>query len=99
MNILLIFPGFIVAFIVALYYKHTRKLAKPRNKVHFYVARHKDGSLWLYVCKPYFFKDAKICYATGNSSLEFEDFGLNMNDYDNLKWEDDPVEVFVNKET
>ena len=71
---------------------------KPRNRVHFYVARHKDGSLWLYVGKPYFFKDAKICYATGNSSLEFEDFGLNINDYDNLKWEDDPVEVFVNKE-
>lgn len=99
MNILLIFPGFIVAFIVALYYEHKIKLAKPRNNVHFYVARHKDGSLWLYIGKPYFFKDAKICYATGNSSLEFEDFGLNINDYDNLKWEDDPVEVFVNKET
>lgn len=99
MNILLIFPGFIVAFIVALYYQRKIKLAKPRNNVHFYVARHKDGSLWLYIGKPYFFKDAKICYATGNSSLEFEDFGLNINDYDNLKWEDDPVEVFVNKET
>lgn len=98
MNILLIFPGFILAFIVALYYEHKIKLAKPRNNVHFYVARHKDGSLWLYIGKPYFFKDAKICYATGNSSLEFEDFGLNINDYDNLKWEDDPVEVFVNKE-
>lgn len=99
MNILLLFPGFIVAFIVALYYQRKIKLAKPRNNVHFYVARHKDGSLWLYIGKPYFFKDAKICYATGNSSLEFEDFGLNINDYDNLKWEDDPVEVFVNKET
>ena len=99
MNILLIFPGFIVAFIVALYYQRKIKLAKPRNNVHFYVARHKDGSLWLYIGKPYFFKDAKICYATGNSSLEFEYFGLNINDYDNLKWEDDPVEVFVNKET
>ena len=85
MNILLIFPGFIVAFIVALYYEHKIKLAKPRNNVHFYVARHKDVSLWLYIGKPYFFKDAKICYATGNSSLEFEDFGLNINDYDNLK--------------
>lgn len=98
MNILLIFPGFILAFIVALYYQHKIKLTESRNKVHFYVARHKDGSLWLYIGKPYFFKDAKICYATGNSSLEFEDFGLNIHDYDNLKWEDDPVEVFVNKE-
>lgn len=99
MNMLLTLTGFIVAFIVALYYEHKIKLAKPRNNVHFYVARHKDGSLWLYIGKPYFFKDAKICYATGNSSLEFEDFGLNINDYDNLKWEDDPIEVFVNKET
>ena len=98
MNMLLTLTGFIVAFIVALYYQHKIKLAKPRNNVHFYVARHKDGSLWLYIGKPYFFKDAKICYATGNSSLEFEDFGLNINDYDNLKWEDEPVEVFVNKE-
>lgn len=99
MNILLIFPGFIVAFIVALYYQRKIKLAKPRNNVHFYVARHKDGSLWLYIGKPYWCKGAKRCYTTGNSSLEFEDYGLNMNDYDNLKWEDDPVEVFVNKET
>lgn len=99
MDMLLTLTGFILAFIVALYYQHKIKLAKPRNNVHFYVARHKDGSLWLYIGKPYFFKDAKICYATGNSSLEFEDFGLNINDYDNLKWEDDPVEVFVNKET
>ena len=99
MDMLLTLTGFILAFIVALYYQRKIKLAKPRNNVHFYVARHKDGSLWLYVGKPYFFKDAKICYATGNSSLEFEDFGLNINDYDNLKWEDDPVEVFVNKET
>lgn len=98
MEVLLTLTGFILAFIVALYYEHKIKLAKPRNNVHFYVARHKDGSLWLYIGKPYFFKDAKICYATGNSSLEFEDFGLNINDYDNLKWEDDPVEVFVNKE-
>ena len=98
MDMLLTLTGFILAFIVALYYKHKIKLAESRNKVHFYVARHKDGSLCLYVCKPYFFKDTKICYAVGNSSLEFEDFGLNINDYDNLKWEDDAVEVSVNKE-
>ena len=32
-------------------------------------------------------------------SDHFSKFGLNINDYDNLKWEDEPVEVFVNKET
>ena len=40
--------AFIIAFIVALYYQHMIKLAKPRNKVHAYVARDKNGSLWLY---------------------------------------------------
>ena len=28
----------------------------------------------------------------------FENFGLNENDYKDLKWEDEPVEVFVNME-
>ncbi len=41
MNMLLTLTGFILAFIVALYYEHKIKLAKPRNNVHFYVARHK----------------------------------------------------------
>ena len=99
MDMLLTLTGFILAFIVALYWRHKIKLSESRNNVHFYVARHKDGSLWLHVCKPYFSKYSKICYAVGNSSLEFEDFGLNINDYDNLKWEDDAVEVSVNKET
>ena len=48
MNILLIFSGFIIAFIIALHYQHKIKLANPRNKVHAYVARDKNGSLWLY---------------------------------------------------
>ena len=96
MDWILYFIAFILGFTIAcigFYIKH-----KPKNNVHFYVARHEDGSLWLYIGKPYWCKGAKRCYTTGNSSLEFEDFGLNVNDYDNLKCEDDPVEVFVNKE-
>ena len=95
MYFIMFFFGAIVMFI----WIYIGYVTKPRNRVHFYVARHKDGSLWLYVGKPYFFNKAgKICYAAGNSSLEFEDFGLNVNDYDNLKCDDEPVEVFVNKE-
>ena len=31
--------------------------------------------------------------------LPFYDFfGINKNDYDNLKWDDEPVEVFLNME-
>lgn len=52
MNLLLIFPGFILAFIIVLYYKCKIKRTGPRNKVHYYVARDKDGSLCLHIGKP-----------------------------------------------
>ena len=53
MNILLVFPGFIIAFIIALYYeRRIRNISVTKNKVHFYVARDGDGSLWLYMGKP-----------------------------------------------
>ena len=101
MNILLIFPGLIVAFIILFYYKHKIKLLKIEaiNKVHFYVARDKDGELWLYIGKPvrelYVFKNDKHSI-TLVSSEDFSQYGLNEHDYDYLKWEDEPVEVFLN---
>lgn len=54
MNFLLLFPGFIVALIIILLYKFKirklyRKISKSsKNKVHFYVARDMDNSLWLF---------------------------------------------------
>ena len=77
------------------------KVKEPRNKVHFYVARDMNGSLFIYFGKPY--RDGSIfkvdkhqyIYYTGGSLAKF---GLNENDYDNLKWEDEPVEVFLNLE-
>ena len=103
MNILLIFPGFIIAFVIVLCYEHKiRKLSvKPKNKVHFYVARDKCGELWLYIGKPIRYR---YTFASHLSSLftfpcnTFDCFGLNEKDYANLKWEDEPVEVFVNME-
>lgn len=105
MNILLAFPGFIVAFIIVLYYERKiRNLsAKPINKVHFYVARDLDGSLWLFIGKPFrkattFHTPMPYCWVRLKHRDVFKYFGLNENDYANLKWEDDPVEVFVNME-
>lgn len=76
--------------------------SKKINRVHFYVARDMDGNLWLYIGKPYrgrtkFFGDLKkgSCTICCN---DFEIFGINGNDYKNLHWEDDPVEVFLNME-
>lgn len=54
MNILLIFPGFILAFIIVFCYEYKiRNLsAKFKNNVHFYVAKDKDGYLGLYIDEP-----------------------------------------------
>ena len=104
MNILLLFPGFIVAFIIVLCYEYKiRNLsAQLRNKVHFYMARDDDGALYLFIGKPIrgktaFFSDIDIgCLIL--TSCSFESFGLNKSDYDSLKWEDEPLEVFINIE-
>ena len=102
MNILLIFPGFIVAFIIILCYEYKiRNLhAQLRNKVRFYVARDMSGSLWLYMGKPIRFENFFAC-GHGQvlvSSDGFPKYGLNIHDFDNLKWEDESVEVFINME-
>lgn len=76
---------------------------KLQNKVHFYVARDKDEELWLYLGKPIrekgFFKcEEKVDSRIICTTERFEEFGLNISDYNNLKWEDEPVEVFINIE-
>ena len=74
---------------------------KPKNKVHFYVARDKNGKLWLYMGKPIRCDNAFIAdLSKGNTltNINFRCFGLNENDYANLKFEDEPVEVFLNLE-
>lgn len=72
---------------------------EPKNNVHFYVARDKNGELFLYIGKPFrgierFHECQNGCIITSDS--DFPHFGLNKDDYDNLKWEDEPVEVFIN---
>ena len=77
------------------------KFSKKRNKIHFYVAMDKNGSLWLYTGKPKrsvneFESSNKCCIILIDRN--FEVFGLNENDYKDLKWEDEPLEVFLNME-
>lgn len=79
------------------------KTQEQKNKVHFYVARDKTHNLlWLYLGKPIRFKDdAWLPDKHGtvvNTESSFEMIGLNKKDYDNLKWEDEPIEVFLNLE-
>ena len=102
MNILLIFPGFIIAFIIVLYYEYKISQTEPSNKVHFYVARDKNDLLYLYLGKPIRRKDA--FYSGSNSILLYlnsnflKNRGFNKEDFKSLKWEDEPVEVFINME-
>lgn len=77
------------------------KKEKPKNKVHFYVARDKNGVLWLYLSKPAKIANTFLFGSHGetlSSSKYFSKYGLNARDYANLKWEDSPVEVFLNLE-
>ena len=74
---------------------------EPRNKVHFYVARDKNGELFLYMSKPFRGINKFHPYQNGCIIISDDDlsnFGVNKDDYVNLKWEDEPVEVFVNIE-
>ena len=101
MEILFIFPGFILAiFIVVMYEIYLRKLENKVNKVHFYVTRDKDGDLTIWMGKPkralsygMWYGNNKVAYITSNKGLPL--YGLNPKDFDNLKWEDEPVEVFL----
>lgn len=101
MNMLLIFLCFIIVFIIVLCYEYKIKnlSTKPKNKVHFYVARDEDKDLWLYIGKPVRTIDEFLACNYGTAivlSKYFSKYGLNENDYDNLTWEDEPVEVFLN---
>ena len=101
MDILPALPGFALAFILIFCYEYRIKLikTKPKNNVHFYVARDKNGELWLYISKPIRTIDEFVLCNYGKtiiSSKYFSKYGLNEKDYDNLKWEDEPVEVFIN---
>lgn len=79
------------------------KSSKKRNRVHFYVARDKDGFIYLYIGKP---KRRYGCFLGSYRERsvaiidedDFKMFGLNQDDFKDLKLEDEPVEVFINME-
>ena len=101
MDILLMFPGFILMCLVVLLYEYRiRLLRKQRNNVHFYLAREKNGELWLYLGKPH--REGTEFYCLSRQTIclacTIERFGLKSKDYNYLKWEDEPVEVFLNLE-
>ena len=97
---ILVLYGVVMLLMCSLqYYTVFKNNEKPKNKVHFYVARDMDGVLFLYIGKPVRTIDEFLACNYGKaitSSKYFSKYGLNENDYDNLKWEDEPVEIFLN---
>lgn len=102
MEILLLVLDFILAIIIVIIVVMWEiKLKKPRNKVHFYVARDKTYNLlWLYLGKPIRFNNEVWLPGKHGTVITTEEYsfgilGLNTEDYNSLKWEDEPIEVFV----
>ena len=103
-RILVVLIACIVIYTCVNYHRHKKLLndyEKNHNQVKFYVARDKNGELFLYMGKPFrsierFHEYQNGCIITGDNN--FYNFDLNKNDFDNLKWEDEPVEVFLNLE-
>ena len=87
-----------VLMLVALAIAAMGKDYEARNKVRFYVARDKNGELSLYLTKPVR-HSSRFCSSIYGQviALEqyFENFNLKVEDFKDLKWEDEPVEVFV----
>lgn len=94
-----------LAFIVLEFAEDKVKSAssKKRNKVKFYVVRDKNGLLYLYVGNPErayscFLPHCGNCVCLLGNENSFKKFGLKTDDFKDLKWEDEPVEVFLNME-
>ena len=92
--------GTLVGFVIGMSGKGKKKSI---NRVHFYVARDKNGELWLYLGKPERWRNRfsnfhGTCRNFTANEYHFEDVGLNPDDFKNLKWEDEPVEVLLNLE-
>lgn len=90
------------AFTMFVYIAVSASLKEEKsNKVHFYVAKHKNKVLSLWFRKPFrsieywVYGDNSMCIASGK---DLNSYGLNIDDFKNLKWEDEPIEVFLNLE-
>lgn len=98
----LVLIGLYILFIIIVFYCECMiRRTKPKNNVHFYIARDKNGELFLYIGKPVRGRYAYRSKSDGVIHLNWlniKKYGLNEHDYINLKWGDEPVEVFLNLE-
>lgn len=107
MEILLILSGFMLAIIIMVIYEI--KLRKPQNNIHFYIQRDRDGIFHFSIGK--LNRESKLGFwmpisgksyiiASSNTYLSyFKGFNLSFPEHENLTWEDEPVEVFLDMES
>jgi len=104
MEIINYFKVFIIGVFFTLIIFLIREIIKDKksiNKVHFYVARDKDSNIFLYLGKPERHNSSFYSCNCGKIIAEessFQNFNLKVENFKDLKWEDEPVEVFLNLE-
>ena len=99
--IMFILGGIVMFMTICIGY--AAKQEEPVNRVHFCVARDKNGSLFLYFGKPFrvdnrFSPNPIEGIIALGYDCNLKLYGLSKNDYKDLKWEDEPLEVFINME-
>lgn len=97
--VIIIITGMVSIITFIVFYSENAKKKKLENNVHFYVARDKNDTLYLYLSKPVrsgscFYP--KFCGGLIASEPNFKNFDLEVEDFKYLKWDDEPVEVFLN---
>ena len=97
------FLGFLILLFIIIFIIQSTKIrklsTKPKNNVHFYVARDMNGKLFLYLSKPVRRGDEFFSNEHGYvMHHNLKNFGLNPDDFKDLKWDDEPLEVFINME-
>lgn len=93
--------GFVLYYINKIQMDKLKRDSKPINNVHFYVARDKNSTMYLYLNKPvrHSYRFCSSIYGQVITSEQyFENFNLKTENFKSLKWEDEPVEVFLNLE-
>lgn len=91
MNILLAFPGFIITFVIVIYYERKMRRKKLRNNVRFYVKQIQKNLPWLYIQRRNGTLELIACIEN------FIDFCLNQIDFYDMKV-GEIREVFLNLE-
>jgi predicted membrane protein len=80
------------------FYNKCKERSKKKMKINGYVAKDKDGSLWFHYIKPHRENDIEKTW-WGSNDKAFEIYKWDFAEFDDLTWENEPIEVelIINK--